>query len=89
LVLVGDLVNLDRPLQKGKRGNGFTNTEEKAVHLTKIVQFLVKDELKRLGGLYVKVGDWQSFAIVDGRLIAGQNPASSKAAAQELLLLLA
>ena len=68
---------------------GFTNGEEEAVHLTDVVPFLVEDELKRLGGLYEKAADWQSFAIVDGRLITGQNPASSTAAAQSLLRLLA
>jgi putative intracellular protease/amidase len=74
---------------KGKRVTGFTNSEEEAVQLTKVVPFLVEDELKRLGGLYEKAGDWQSFAITDGRLITGQNPASSTAAAQHLLKLLA
>jgi len=64
---------------------GFTNGEEAAVHLTDVVPFLVEDELKRLGGLYEKAPDWQSFAIVDGRLITGQNPASSTAAAKALL----
>jgi putative intracellular protease/amidase len=73
------------PLVKGKRVTGFTNTEEEAVHLTKVVPFLVEDELRRLGGMFEKVGDWQSFAITDGRLITGQNPASSTAGAQELL----
>jgi putative intracellular protease/amidase len=53
------------------------------------VPFLVEDELKRVGGLYEKAADWQSFAIVDGRLITGQNPASSTAAAQALLKVLA
>ncbi len=78
-----------RPLVEGKRVAGFTNSEEEAVHLTKVVPFLVEDELKRLGGLYEKAKDWQSFVIADGRLITGQNPASSRAAAQELLKLLA
>jgi len=73
------------PLVKGKRVTGFTNGEEAAVHLTDVVPFLVEDELKRLGGLYEKAPDWQSFAIVDGRLITGQNPASSTAAAKALL----
>ena len=76
------------PLVRGKRVTGFSNTEEEAVHLTKIVPFLVEDELKRLGGLFEKVPDWQSLAVVDGRLITGQNPASSTAAAQELIKLL-
>jgi putative intracellular protease/amidase len=75
------------PIVKGKRMTGFTNGEEEEVHLTNVVPFLVEDELKRLGGLYEKAPDWQSFAVVDGRLITGQNPASSTAAAQALLAL--
>ena len=70
---------------KGKRVTGFTNGEEEAVHLTKVVPFLVEDELKRLGGLYEKAADWASFVITDGRLITGQNPASSRAGAEALL----
>lgn len=77
-----------QPIVKGKRVTGFTNSEEEAVQLTKVVPFLVEDELKRLGGRYEKAADWQSFVIVDGRLITGQNPASSTAAAQELIKLL-
>jgi len=76
------------PLVKGKRVTGFTNTEEEEVQLTKVVPFLVEDELKRLGGLYEKAPNWQSFVVTDGRLITGQNPASSTAAAQALLKLL-
>jgi putative intracellular protease/amidase len=45
--------------------------------------------LKRLGGLYAKGPDWASFVQVDGNLITGQNPASSSAAAQEQLKMLA
>ena len=77
------------PLVKGKRVTGFTNGEEEAVHLTKVVPFLVEDELKRIGGLYEKAPDWESFAVVDGRLVTGQNPASSTAAARELMAVLA
>ncbi len=76
------------PIVKGKRVTGFTNGEEEAVHLTNVVPFLVEDELKRIGGLYEKAADWESFAIVDGRLVTGQNPASSTAAAKALLELL-
>jgi putative intracellular protease/amidase len=76
------------PLVKGKRVTGFTNGEEAAVQLTQVVPFLVEDELKRVGGRYEKAADWQSFALVDGRLITGQNPASSTAAAQALLKVL-
>jgi len=76
------------PLVKGKRVSAFTNSEEEAVELTKVVPFLLEDKLKSLGGLFEKVADWQSFAIVDGLLVTGQNPASSKRTAQELLKLL-
>jgi putative intracellular protease/amidase len=76
------------PLVKGKRVTGFTNGEEEAVRLTKIVPFLVEDELKRVGGLYEKAPDWESFVVVDDRLVTGQNPASSAAAAKALLKLM-
>jgi putative intracellular protease/amidase len=78
-----------QPLVKGRRVTGFTNGEEETVHLTRIVPFLVEDELKRLGGLYEKAADWQSFVVVDGQLITGQNPASSTAAAEALVKALA
>ena len=77
------------PLVKGKRVTGFTNEEEEEVQLTKVVPFLVEDELKRLGAIFEKVPNWQPFSIVDGRLITGQNPASSTSAAQALLKLVA
>ncbi|MGA8179739.1 MAG: hypothetical protein WB792_06740 [Desulfobacterales bacterium] len=62
---------------KGKRVTGFTNEEEEEVKLTNVVPFLVEDELKRLGAIFEKVTNWQPFSIIDGRLITGQNPASS------------
>jgi putative intracellular protease/amidase len=75
------------PLVKGKRVTGFTNEEEEEVQLTHVVPFLVEDELKRLGAHFEKKPNWQSFAIIDGRLVTGQNPASSTAGAQALLSL--
>ena len=77
-----------QPLVKGKRVTGFTNGEEEAVHLTKVVPFLVEDELKRLGGLYEKAANWVPFVVTDGRLVTGQNPASSRPGAEALLKLL-
>jgi putative intracellular protease/amidase len=73
------------PLVKGKHVTGFTNGEEQDVQLTHVVPFLVEDELLRLGAIFEKIADWQPFSIVDGRLITGQNPASSTVAAQALL----
>lgn len=77
------------PLVKGKHVTGFTNGEEAAVHLTDVVPFLVEDELTRLGAIFEKLPNWQPLSIIDGRLITGQNPASSTVAAQNLLNLLA
>lgn len=76
------------PLVKGKQVTGFTNTEEEAVGLTKVVPFLVEDELKKNGGEFSKAADWQPYAIRDGLLITGQNPASSRVAAERLVELL-
>jgi putative intracellular protease/amidase len=72
----------------GRRVTGFTNTEEEGVGLTEVVPFLVEDMLKANGGLYEKGPDWSSYVVVDGKLVTGQNPASSEAAARELLTLL-
>ncbi len=76
------------PLVKGKHVTGFTNGEEVEMQLTKVVPFLVEDELLRLGAIFEKKADWQPFVITDGRLITGQNPASSTSAAQALLRLM-
>jgi putative intracellular protease/amidase len=77
------------PLVKGKHVTGFTNGEEAEVQLTNVVPFLVEDELMRLGAIYEKVRNWQPLSIVDGRLVTGQNPASSTVAAKDLLKVLA
>jgi putative intracellular protease/amidase len=73
------------PLVKGKRVTGFSNSEEEAVQLTKVVPFLLEDMLKSNQGLYHKGADWESHVEVDGNLLTGQNPASSKAVAIEMM----
>jgi len=73
------------PLVKGKTVTGFTNGEEEAVGLTKVVPFLVEDELMSLGAVFSKVKDWGVHTVADGQLITGQNPASSGPAARLLL----
>ena len=78
----------DEYVVSGKNVTGFTNTEEEAVQLTDVVPFLVEDMLKKNGGVYSKIEDWDPYAIVDGNLITGQNPASSEKVAEELLQLL-
>jgi putative intracellular protease/amidase len=73
------------PLVKGKKVTGFSNTEEDAVELTDIVPFLVEDMLKEKGGIFSKGEDWNPYALEDGLLITGQNPASSELVAELLL----
>lgn len=77
-----------KPLVSGKRVTSFTNSEEEGVGLTEVVPFLVEDMLIANGGAYVKGDDWASFVVVDGKLVTGQNPASSEEAARKLLDLL-
>lgn len=70
---------------KGRHVTGFTNGEEAAVQLTDVVPFLIEDEFIRLGAHYQKTQDWMPYVVEDGRLITGQNPASSEPVALALL----
>lgn len=74
-----------QPLVAGRKVTGFSNSEEAAVGLSAIVPFLIEDEFTRLGGRYEKGPDWQVHVVTDGRLVTGQNPASSEAVAHALL----
>lgn len=80
--------NDGRPLVEGKKVTGFTNDEEKTVGLEKVVPLLIEDEFKKQGGLYERGDLWASYTVVDGKLVTGQNPASSEAAADEVVKLL-
>ncbi|GAB2768832.1 type 1 glutamine amidotransferase domain-containing protein [Salinimicrobium soli] len=87
----GVLANVEdhkEPLVRGKNVTGFANSEEEAVGLTNVVPFLVEDKMNQLGANYSKGDDWSSYVMVDGKLVTGQNPASSEKAARELLRLL-
>jgi putative intracellular protease/amidase len=74
-----------KPLVEGKNVTGFTDGEEEAVGLTKVVPFLVEDELLGLGAIYSKVKNWGVHVVPDGLLITGQNPASSGPTAKVLI----
>lgn len=73
------------PLIKGRQVTGFTNGEEADVDLTDIVPFLIEDEFIALGAHYQKGPNWAPFIVEDGKLITGQNPASSEAVAKALV----
>ena len=74
-----------KPLVDGKTVTGFTNGEEEEVGLTKVVPFLVEDELMSLGATFSKIKNWGVHTVADGQLITGQNPASSGPAAKLLI----
>ncbi len=76
------------PLLKGKKVTSFSDSEEEVVGLTKVVPFLLENELKKLGAHYSKGENWSSYTQQDGLLITGQNPASSEAVAKLLLKVL-
>ena len=64
-------------LIKGRRATGFSNEEETLVGLADVVPYLTETELVKRGAHYQKADKpWAPFAIADGRLITGQNPAS-------------
>eukprot|EP00469_Lotharella_globosa_P011318 CAMPEP_0167788014 /NCGR_PEP_ID=MMETSP0111_2-20121227/9782_1 /TAXON_ID=91324 /ORGANISM="Lotharella globosa, Strain CCCM811" /LENGTH=241 /DNA_ID=CAMNT_0007679799 /DNA_START=67 /DNA_END=792 /DNA_ORIENTATION=+ len=77
------------PLVKGLEVSGFTDSEEKAVKLEKLVPFMLETKLKDLGGKFKGVADWQVCVSCDtsgdGVLVTGQNPGSSLACAQKVL----
>lgn len=77
-----------QPLVNGRKVTGFTNSEEEAVGLTQVVPFLVESMLQERGGRYEKGADWGVHVVTDGKLVTGQNPASSEEAAKALLALL-
>jgi putative intracellular protease/amidase len=74
-----------RPLVDDKGLNSFTNTEEKAVGLERVVPFLLETRLRELGGLFQAGPDWRPFAMRDGNLITGQNPMSATILARRLI----
>jgi putative intracellular protease/amidase len=72
-------------LVQGKEVTGFTDGEEEAVGLTKVVPFLVEDEMLKLGAVFSKKANWAVHVVSDGLLTTGQNPASSGPAAKILM----
>lgn len=74
-----------KPLVEGKKVTAYSNSEEAAIDFTNIVPFSVEDMLKENGGAYSKGPDWNPYALEDGLLVTGQNPASSELVADLLL----
>lgn len=69
----------------GREVTGFSNSEEEAVGLDKVVPFLLEDMLKQNTATYTRGDDWAPHIVVDGKLITGQNPASSEGTAKAVV----
>ena len=75
------LVNVKLPsgqyLVAGRQVAAFSDAEEEAAGLTKVMPFLLQSTLEQRGARYSKAALWKAHVQVDGRLVTGQNPASA------------
>lgn len=83
--LVGVLGENGRPLVEGRNVTSFTNSEEVAVGLEQLVPFMLETRLREQGGIFSSIADFNPYVVVDGNLITGQNPMSSKVTVAALL----
>ncbi|MEU4427971.1 type 1 glutamine amidotransferase domain-containing protein [Actinoplanes sp. NPDC024001] len=86
--LVGITLSDGTPLVAGKNVAAFTDSEESAVGLTEVVPFLLESRLRELGAVHSGAADWQPHVVTDGRLVTGQNPASSTGVAEAVVAVL-
>ena len=70
-----------RPLLAGARCTGFSDAEEVACGMQPAMPFSVEGRMKALGADYAAGPDWAPHVVVAGKLVTGQNPASSAAVA--------
>ena len=75
-------------LVAGKDVTGFTNAEEDAVELTKVVPFLLEDRLRERGANFSGGENFKTHVKVSERLVTGQNPASATVVAEQIVKLL-
>ena len=76
------------PLLSGKEVTGFDNVAEDMFKFTDEMDFSLEDRLKEIsGGKYVKAAEdpLAEKVVVDGKIITGQNPASSYGVANAIL----
>lgn len=86
--LVDIQLSTGKYLVDGKRVNAFTNAEEQAVGLSKVVPYLLEDALKARGANFESAAMWQPKVVVSDRLVTGQNPASAAPVAEGVVQLL-
>lgn len=86
--LVNVTLSDGRPLVEGKRVAAFTDEEERAVGLEKVVPFLLASTLTARGATHVPAANWQPQVVSDGRLVTGQNPASATGVGEAMVVAL-
>jgi len=86
--LVNTKLSNGKYLVEGKKVAAFTNEEERAVGLTKEMPFLLESKLMNRGAKHISRPKFEKHAVVSGRLVTGQNPASAKSVGEEVLKLL-
>jgi len=83
------LININtpkgEPFVKGKKVTSFTNKEEYAGKLGKHLPFLLETELTNKGAVFTAKENWSDHIEIDGNLITGQNPQSSKSIAKAII----
>ncbi|WP_157247632.1 type 1 glutamine amidotransferase domain-containing protein [Nonomuraea typhae] len=87
--LVGLTLSTGAALVAGKKVAAFTDAEEAAVKLTDVVPFSLAARLVEEGAEHVPGPDFAAQVIRDGRLVTGQNPASARGVAEQVLAALA
>jgi len=73
---------------KGRKLTAFSNEEERAVQLDGLVPFMLEEKLRSLGADVQVAPNWQAHVVIDGNLITGQNPQSSRKCAEALISVL-
>lgn len=76
-------------LVAGRRVTGFTWTEEILAGVARQVPYNAEEEMKRRGARFEKsLVPFTPKAVVDGRLVTGQNPQSAKVTARRVIAVL-
>lgn len=83
--LVNIRLSSGKYLVDGKKINAFTNEEEAAVNLDKVVPFLLESALIARGAIFEKSALWQPHVVTDQRVITGQNPQSARVVGEALV----
>jgi putative intracellular protease/amidase len=72
----------------GRRLTSFTNEEERQAGLADRAPWLLETRLREEGADFDEGPPWAPHVVVDGHLVTGQNPSSSRAAAERTLAVL-